>query len=111
MKNNPAKKEKPNLFGLLKPYRGMLILLVLFTLIGNGANLVIPKIISHGIDSYSNGNYEFRTIIIEFLAAATTIFLFIYLQTIVQTFASERVARDLRKQLSDKLSRQSFSFI
>lgn len=104
-------KNKPNIFSLLKPYRGMIILLVAFTLIGNGMNLVIPMIIAHGIDSFQNSQYVLRTVIMEFLVATLVIFVFSYLQTIVQTYASEKVARDLRKQVSDKISRQSFSFI
>jgi len=106
-----GKKDKPNLFGLLKPYRGMVILLVIFTLLGNGTNLVIPKIIAQGIDAYTAGHFIFKTIVVEFMVAAMVIFIFSYLQSIVQVYASERVARDLREKLSDKISRQSFSFI
>ena len=106
-----SKKEKSNIFILLAPYKGMVILLVVFALISNAANLIIPKIISKGIDSFSEGNYDLKIIIIEFLVATFIIFIFAYLQAVVQTYASERVAFDLRKKLSDKISRQSFSFI
>ena len=105
------RKDKPNIFSLLKSYRGIIVLLVFFTLVGNGANLVIPQIISRGIDSFTNENYVLKKVIIEFSAATLIIFLFSFLQQIVQTFASERVAFDLRKQLSDKISRQSYAFI
>ncbi len=104
-------KRKANIFSLLKPYRGMVVLLVFFALIGNTANLVIPKIISHGIDSFAAGNYIFKTILIEFGAVAVVIFGFSMFQTVVQTYASEKVGYDLRKKLSDKISRQSYSFI
>ncbi len=107
----PEKKSQAKLFALLKPYRGMIILLVVFTLLGNGTNLVIPKIISHGIDSYTHGHFILKTMLTEFLVAILIIFIFGYLQSIVQTYASERVARDLRKKLSDKISRQSYAFI
>jgi len=109
--SHTKKKDKPNLFALLKPYKGMVILLVIFTLLGNGTNLVIPKIISQGIDAYTNGHFILRTILTEFMIAALVIFVFSYLQSIVQVYASERVALNLRKDLSDKISRQSFSFI
>ncbi len=105
------KEQKPQIFSLLKPYLGMIIPLILLALLGNGVNLIIPKIISNGIDAYSGGNYVFKTIALEFLTATFFIFVFTYLQSIVQTFASERVARDLRKKLSEKISRQSFSYI
>lgn len=89
----------------------MITLLVMFALLSNGINLLVPKIISKGIDSFSAGNFSFKTIITEFLIAAFVIFLFTYLQSVVQTFSSEKVALDLRKRLSDKISRQSYSYI
>ncbi len=106
-----GRNSKPNIFVLLKPYKGLVALLVIFTLIGNGANLVIPQIISRGIDSFSAGKYEFQPVLIEFLSAAVVIFVFSLLQTVVQTYASEKVGFDLRKKLSDKISRQSYAFI
>ncbi len=102
---------KPKITSLLKPYKWMVLLLILFVLIGNGMNLVIPKIISYGIDSYTAGNYDFKTIAIEFLIASLVILVFTYLQSVVQTYTSEKVARDLREKLSDKISRQSYSYI
>ena len=89
----------------------MVIMLVIFALASNAANLIIPKIISHGIDSYTGGNYNLKIILTEFLGAAAIIFVFTLLQNVVQTFASEKVAFNLRKELSDKISRQSYSFI
>jgi len=109
--NNAEGKERTSIFRLLKPYKGMVALLIVFALLGNAANLIIPKIISHGIDTYTEGNYVFKTILWEFLIATIAIFVFSYLQMIVQTYASEKVGFDLRKKLSDKISRQSFSFI
>ena len=105
------KKDKPNIFGLLKPYRGLVAMLIVFALLSNGANLVIPKIISKGIDTFSQGNFNIKTIGFEFFWVSLFIFIFGYLQMIVQTYASEKVGFDLRKKLSDKISRQSFSFI
>ena len=105
------KESKPNVFSLLKPYRGMVTFLVVFALLSNGVNLLLPKIISKAIDAFTAGNFNFRTVVLEFLVAAFVIFFFTYLQSIVQTFASERVARDLRTRLSDKISRQSYSYI
>ncbi|MFZ0453953.1 MAG: ABC transporter ATP-binding protein [Ignavibacteriaceae bacterium] len=103
--------EKPKLTSLLKNYMKMILLLIFLVLVGNGMNLIIPKIISHGIDSYTGGNFEFRTIASEFLGASLIIFVFTYLQSIVQTFTSERVARDLREKLSNKISHQSYAYI
>jgi ABC-type multidrug transport system fused ATPase/permease subunit len=106
-----GKPAKPKLTSLLKPYKKMITLLIFLVLIGNGINLIIPKIISHGIDSFTGGNYAFKTIAIEFFSASLIIFIFTYLQSIVQTYTSERVALDLREKLSDKISRQSYAYI
>jgi len=110
-RNGAGEKSKTNIFGLLKPYKWIVLLLIVFTLIGNAANLAIPKIISHGIDAYKDGDYSSKRMIVEFLVASLIIFLFSYLQSIIQTYTSEQVAFDLRKKLSYKISGQSFSFI
>jgi len=89
----------------------MVLLLILFTLLSNGINLIIPKIISGGIDSFTAGNFNYTTLITNFAVAIVCIFIFSYLQSILQTFTSEKVARDLRKKLSDKISNQSYAFI
>jgi ATP-binding cassette subfamily B protein len=103
--------RKANMLSLLKPYSGTVTLLIVFALLSNGINLVIPKIISHGIDSYTAGHLILNRILIQFGLAALLIFVFTYLQSIVQTYASERVARDLRSRLSAKISRQSYDYV
>ncbi|NQX37320.1 ATP-binding cassette, subfamily B [Pedobacter steynii] len=110
MKKNKAEK-KSSVFSLLKPYRGMIFLLIFLALLSNGVNLLLPKIIANSIDAYTAGTFEIRAIFIEFGIAILLIFLFTYLQSLVQTYASERVARDLRTRLSDQISRQSHAYI
>ena len=105
------KPDKPNIFSVLKPYKLMIVGLILFALLSNGVNLVIPKLISHGIDDLSLGTFSYQRLIIRFLTASFIIFVFTFLQGILQTYASERVARDLRTSLADKISRQSYAFI
>ena len=107
----PGKVHQPSVFSLLKPYRGMVSFLIFFALVSNGVNLLIPQIIARGIDAFDSGHFVFKTIVVEFLIAALIIFVFTYLQSIIQTFASERVARDLRNRLSDKISKQSYAYI
>jgi ATP-binding cassette subfamily B protein len=110
MKKNKAEK-KSSVFSLLKPYRGMIFLLIFLALLSNGVNLLLPKIIANSIDAYTAGTFEIRAVFIEFGIAILFIFLFTYLQSLVQTYASERVARDLRTRLSDQISRQSHAYI
>lgn len=110
MKTTTAEKQS-SVFSLLKPYRGMILLLLLLALFSNGINLLLPKIIANGIDAYTAGTFHIRPVLIEFSLAILFVFLFTYLQSIVQTYASEKVARDLRTTLSDQISRQSHVFV
>jgi len=105
------KNSKPGIFSLLKPYSGIVTVLIVMALLGSAVNMLIPKIIAHAIDSFTLGQYNLRSVLILFIAAATAIFAFTLLQNILQTYTSERVARDLRSKLSDKISRQSYTFI
>src|SRR5262249_26038095 len=77
----------------------------------NSLNLVVPKLIAHAIDTYAQQRLVLTTLIIEFLAVAFGIFLFSYFQAIAQTYASERVARELRTQLVMKICSQTRAFI
>ena len=109
--DKPKAEKKPNIFGLLKPYKKLIALLVLFALISNGVNLLLPALISHGIDTYTAGTFDMKSVVTLFLLAVSTNFIFTYAQSIVQTYASERVARDLRTRLADQISRQSHDFV
>src|SRR5690242_17900335 len=113
MKSKPAKqkKSKPNIFKILKPYSGMISVLLFLALLSNGLNLLIPKIIQFGIDDFTKGTFDMSQIITWFSIAAVSIFVFSYLQGIVQTYASERVARDMRKKLASKISQQDYTYV
>ena len=110
-KDTGGRPQKANVFAVLKPYRLMIFGLILFALLSNAVNLFIPKIISQSIDEFSAGDFSYQKMLIEFLVASLIILVFTFFQGILQTYASERVARDLRTQLTDKISRQSFAFI
>jgi ATP-binding cassette subfamily B protein len=106
-----SEPKKPGIFSLLKPYMGLVIFLIIFALFSNGINLLLPKIIANGIDAFTRKKFVYRPLIIEFCIAVAAIFVFTYLQSLIQTYASERVARDLRSRLSDKISKQTYAFI
>jgi ATP-binding cassette subfamily B protein len=111
-KGEPGGKPKgPGLFSVLKPYRRMIFLLVLLSLISNGISLAIPNISRHAIDAFIGHHLDTRRIIWEFLGAAIGVFLFTYGLSYVQTYTSERVARDLRTRLAARISRQNYSFL
>jgi len=105
------KSLKPGIFSLLKPYSGIVSLLIIMALLGSAINMLIPKIIAHAIDAYSSNRFDMKSVVIEFISAATAIFVFTFIQNILQTYTSERVARDMRTKLSEKISRQSYAFV
>lgn len=116
MEKGDKKPKQPGIFSLVMPYRGLLSMLILFALFANGVNLWLPKIIQHGMDGYihslfTHTGFNINPTLVEFSVAVLIIFVFAYLQTIVQTYTAEKVARDLRNKLSDKISRQSNAFI
>ena len=101
----------PSLFSLLRKYTGIIILLVALTVIASALSISVPEIISNAIDSYTKGNFFITNLIVEFSIVAFFIFVFTYLQNIVQVFASERVARDMRNEITAKISVQPYSYI
>ncbi|HWF11589.1 MAG TPA: ABC transporter ATP-binding protein [Bryobacteraceae bacterium] len=107
----PRKPPSAGLMLLLKPYRPLVVALVALTIVGNGLNLVVPQLISHAIDSYTQGRFVRNTIVIEFLVVALLVFILTYGQSVVQTWAAERVAMDLRTKLAAKISVQSFGWV
>ena len=111
VKGKKSKEKKPGIFKILKPYSGMITLLLVLAFLSNGLNLLIPKIIQFGIDDFSKGQLDMAKIITWFSAAAILIFILTYLQSIIQTFASEKVARDMRKKLALKISEQDYAYI
>ena len=104
-------KPYPGIFSILRSWSASVSVLILLTLAGNGVNLIIPKIISRGIDAYAVNRFDFETVILEFLLASAAIFIFTFFQYVVQTYTSERVARELRSRLTGKISLQPWSFI
>ena len=101
----------PSLFTLLKPYKLLIGLLVVLTLFSNACNLAVPKIIANAIDTYASGQLVLQSLVIQFSIVAILIFIFTYLQSLVQVYASERVARDIRNTLAAKISVQPYAYI
>jgi ATP-binding cassette subfamily B protein len=106
-----SSSPKPNLFALLAPYRGLIAALVVLALASNSLTLWLPRIIAHAIDGFLRSHVLPQVNFWQFAAASIFIFVLAYLQSIVQTYASERVARDLRRDLSAKISQQTYAFV
>jgi len=105
------KPPSAGLLALLKPYRLPITVLVVLTIAGNGLNLVVPKLISHAIDAYTQGRFVVNTVILQFVLVAVLVFVLSYAQSGVQTWAAERVGKDLRTRLAEKISVQSFAWV
>jgi ATP-binding cassette, subfamily B, bacterial len=107
----PGRPAGPKLTALLEPHRALVVAIVLLTVAANGLNLMVPRLIAHAIDAFAANRLVVGTLIVEFAAVAAGIFVLTFLQNIAQTFAAERVARDLRTQLVAKLATQDLAYI
>jgi len=107
----PTPPKKGSIFALLRPYWLWIALLVVLTIASNSFNLVIPQLISSAIDGIGTPELSLTGLVLEFTAVAAGVFILTYLQSIVQTFTSERVARDLRKKLVAKIAQQDFAYV
>jgi ATP-binding cassette, subfamily B, bacterial len=101
----------PGLMVLLKPYGFLVTMLVTLTVLGNGLNLVVPKLISHAIDAYTQKRFVLETVVLQFVVVGLLVFVLSYAQSGVQIWAAERVAKDLRTRLAAKISVQSFAWV
>ena len=108
---NLKKNKSPSLITLLKPYKKITFLLIILTLVSNGINLILPKIIANAIDAFNNASLVINNVALEFAGASIVIFIFMCIQGIAQVYVSEKVARDLREKLADKISRQSYLYV
>ena len=109
-KQEVPKKPNPTagLFALLGDYKLQVFGLVGFLFLSSATSLVIPQIISNAIDTYGKGTFDFNFTLITFSIAAIGIFIFTFAQSLFQTYVSESVARNLRNNLTAKISRLSY---
>ncbi len=103
--------NSPNLFSLLKPYKGLILGLLVLAISSNALSLTLPRRIAAGIDAFSHGTFSFSGLVIGYVIVAICILILTYLQNLLQTYASEKVARDLRAELVAKISHQSVAYI
>lgn len=114
--DDQAKKDtkipkKASIWGLLRPYTTPISMLALVAIMSSGLGLVLPKVISHAIDAYVRRTFVLHTFVWEFGIVTLAICILGYIQSFVQSYTSERVAKDLRNSVARKISEQSYSFI
>lgn len=107
----PAKASGSNLFALLADYWVWIAGLVGLTIASNALNLLGPQLIAGAIDGIGVAGSSLTSFVVAFSSLAAGIFVLSYLQSIVQTLASERVARDLRRQLVARIAEQDFAYV
>jgi len=107
----PPKKPKPKIYAMVFGYRKLIALLSFFTVGASLLGLLIPKIIARAIDSFVQVHTIKEQLLWEFAIITFLIFIFTYLQSVVQSYASEVVARDLRQQLAQKIAQQNYSYV
>ncbi len=113
MSNHEVKtvqSKKPNLLALLRPYGNLILPLVLLAVVANVLTLWLPRLLAHGIDGYFLSR-SLSKVEWQFGLVAVLIFILTGFQNILQTYASERVARDLRNTVSDKISTYTYAEI
>jgi ATP-binding cassette subfamily B protein len=110
-KQKPAKPKPPSLFALLAPYRGWILLLILLTVISSALGLFVPRIIGKAIDDFTTGDHDLTGPLIALAALTLGAFIAGNLQSVVQTYASERVARDLRTRIAGIISQQDYASV
>ena len=86
-------------------------LMVALTVPSSGLGLFVPQVIAHAIDAFTAKTLNLGLSVSELVALSVGAFLFGNLQNVVQTIASERVARDLRGRLVEAISRQTYASV
>lgn len=104
-------KENRGILKEIKPYIGFLVLLLLVVLVNNGLNLWLPKITAGAIDSFSEENFDLAEVVYKMAGASGVIFIFAVVQSFLQTYLAETVAKNTREKLVNKISEQDFSFV
>lgn len=110
-KGGTPPKKKPKMNAVVAGYKKLIVLLSFFTISASLLGLLLPKFIARAIDSYVQVHTITEQLLWEFAIVTILVFMFTYLQSVVQSYASEIVARDLRQQLADKIARQNYSYV
>lgn len=117
-KNPEAKSQNPNqeakqetLVSFLKDFKLLIFAVVLLSLIVNVLTLILPRINARVIDSLQNLTYNKDEALMLFGVITTVILILTLVQNVLSSITAEKIAAELRKQLVNKISRQSFSYV
>lgn len=104
-------KKSTSLFSLLKEYKLLVGVSLFFSVGVNVLNLTLPQLIRRGVDAFTNGTLVLNNLIFQFGMIAVAILILMYIESLLQSYVAERVARDLRRSLSSKIADEPYSFI
>ncbi len=107
----PKESNDSSLIGLLRPYGGLVFLLIVLTVAGSALGLIVPQLLSHAIDAYTQHTLDIGATLLWLALVALGIFILLNIQSIVQTYASEIVARDLRTKVAAAISVQEYAAV
>lgn len=104
--------EKAQFTRFLTPYRSLIGLLLLLSLIANGLSLFIPHRIGQVIDAVQMATaFDIRGSVIWLGGFVLLAALFGLLQIALTGYVAAKIGYDLRAQLAAKLSRQSYTYV
>lgn len=96
---------------LIFSYWKMVLVLLVLIFLTNGLGLAIPRLMGEGIDVFDATGGIPENALYTLLFVIIGVFIFRSLETILSAYTAERVARDLRDLLAQKISKQSFDYI
>ena len=110
-KKTPKKSVNKELFTLILKYWKLSGLLFVFAIGTNILGLAIPRLTGNLIDEYNIANDLPSEPLLVFGLVIASVLILNSLQAFVSIIFSEKVAKDLRNRLANKVSRQSFSYV
>jgi len=110
-KTETPKKKNDSLISFLRNFKLLTGSVIVLSIAVNVLTLLIPKINSRIIDSLQSGNYNRDEGLMLFLGVTTIILALTLIQGFLSSVTAEKIAAELRRQLINKISRQSFKYV
>jgi ATP-binding cassette, subfamily B, bacterial len=95
---------------VLKRYKSIMAWLVLLAIAGNVLSLIFPRLIATAVDDYVAGSLDWTKVSFDFIGLSLVIMVLTFLQGIVQSYISEKSAKDIRADLMEKISKQTYMY-
>lgn len=106
-----VKASNNKLLGFLRNYKGLIAAVVTLSLLVNILGLILPRLNARVIDSLRDGSYSRNDALLLFALLTGAILLFSLAQAVLGNITAEKIAAEIRRQVVDKVSRQSFRYI